>query len=130
MSETYDQSSISRRFHVAFTTDGKNTLAYDCSFDDKVNFNRSPKSAEGALLEFHRYMQRQRKIKPHEYTVIGLTDTYRDIAGTQIVRDYPITKTANPDLSPATKHQEEPFTMFDDAQVKEQSKLASMRFAR
>lgn len=103
-------------------------LVYDSPFLDGIEVFRAPNSPESALTEFHSYMQKRANHTHDSYVVVGLFDTYADISRNQIKRDYPIKETSNPDLTIKRKIKEDlGCTLFDDAEVVDESKRAKIR---
>lgn len=119
-----NQNEMSRRFHVSFTIMGNpKPCRYSCTFSDGAN-HRFPRSPEQAIGEFHRYIQKSRRIPFDSYRITGLTDTYRDSKGEGVEREYSIAGGPNPNLFAPTGPGQETVAMFDDEQIKAESKRA------
>lgn len=122
------QDQISHRYHIEFYINGNpDIMRYSCVFDDGENNARCPKSAEAALSEFHRYMQRSKKLPHDAYKVSGVYDTYVDHCRIPIKRNYDIPKTSNPDLISKAKPQEIINSMFDDLEIVNESITAKVK---
>lgn len=119
-----------RRFGIGFKLHGS-PARKDYELPINSDSGHTAKDAVSALHEFHKHMQRTQGKQAGDYTVCEVYSHHNDIRSQEVRMNYDLPGGDNPDVSEVRrKKQDAPSTLFDDANIRQESQYARARMAR